>query len=496
MIFAGKTKYEVMSNVKLEPSAVFECFSEINKVPRPSKREDKMIEFIKSNGEKLGLETHVDEVGNVLIRKPATKGYENRETVVIQSHMDMVCEKNADVEFDFLHDAIQTEIDGEWLKAKGTTLGADDGIGDAMALALLRDNSIEHGPIECLFTRDEETDLTGARGLKPGFMTGRYLLNLDSEKEGEIFISSAGFANTTAEFHVEYEKVPANKYFFFKINISGLTGGHSGDDIEKKRANANKLIARFLYSEMKKLGLRLADIQSGGLHNAIPRNGYAVCAVPMDKKEQVRIDFNIFAADIEEEFSVTEKTMKFDLESCDAQQLIDEKSSRNIITALQAVDNGIYAMSQEIEWLVETSSNLASIHANGNVVTVVTSQRSNINSALANMSATVAAVFELAGAKVRITPGCPGWKLDPNSELLKIAVDSYKRLFGKDPKVLAIHAGLECGLFTEQYPNVDMISFGPTLVGVHSPDEKLLIPTVKKVWDFLLEILKNIPEKK
>lgn len=484
-----------MAKVKMEPAEVFACFAEINKIPRPSKKEEKMIGFLKNYGEKLGLETKVDEVGNVIIRKPATKGYENRETTIIQSHMDMVCEKDSHVEIDFLNDPIQTEIVGEWLTAKGTTLGADDGIGDAMELAILKDNTIEHGPIECVFTRDEETQLTGASGMKPGFMTGKYLLNLDSENEGEIFISCAGGASTRAVFNLKMEEAPEG-YYFFKVGIKGLTGGHSGDDIEKKRANANKLLVRFLYNEMKKYDLRIADIQSGGLHNAIPREGWAVCAVPMKEKENIRIDANVYASEIEEEYSVTEKTVSFHVESAEAADVIEKSIADKMILSLQAVDNGVYAMSQELDWLVETSTNLASIRKNGNTVDIVTSQRSNIGSARKNMSATVSAAFELAGAEVSTSDGYPGWKLDPNSPLLKITVDSYKRLFNKEPKVLAIHAGLECGLFSEKYPHIDMVSFGPTLRGVHSPDEKLLIPTVKMVWDLLLEVLKNIPEKK
>ncbi len=483
-----------MTEIKLEPKEVFRCFAEVNKVPRPSKKEEKMIAFLSSYGEGLGLETHVDETGNVLIRKPASPGYENRETTIIQSHMDMVCEKEAGVDFDFEHDAIRTEVVGEWLTAKGTTLGADDGIGVAMAMALLADNSLEHGPIECVFTRDEETQLSGASGMKAGFMTGKYLINLDSEDEGVLFISCAGGASTLAEFDITTEQ-PGEDMFFFKVGIKGLTGGHSGDDIEKKRANANKLLVRFLYHCMDSYGLRLADIQSGGLHNAIPRDGWAIAAVNAKYKENVRADLNVYLSEIEEEYYVTEKSIKMYLESADSAPLIYKATSDKIIMALQAVDNGVFAFCQDMD-LVETSSNLASIHKDGDKVKVVTSQRSNIASARRNMSDTVAAAFRLAGAAVHTTDGYPGWKLDPKSPLLSLAVESYRKLFGKEPKVTAIHAGLECGLFSEKYPDIDMVSFGPTLKGVHSPDEKLLIPTVEKVWDLLLEMLKRIPEKK
>lgn len=479
----------------LQPAIVFDCFAEVNKVPRPSKKEEKMIEFLKHFGESLGLPTHVDETGNVIISKPATPGFENRKTVVLQSHMDMVCEKNKDVEFNFETDAIQTWIDGEWMRAKGTTLGADDGIGVAMEMAVLKSDDLQHGPIECVFTRDEETGLTGAEGMKSDFMHGDILINLDSEDEGQIFVSCAGGARTTATYAFPEEKIPGG-YFKFSVSIKGLTGGHSGDDINKKRANANKLLIRFLVNELQKTDLRLIDIQSGGLHNAIPREGHAVCAVPASFKEQVRADFNVLAAEVEEEYAVTEKTIEMHLESeADAPSVgMQPAAARKMLLSLHAVHNGVYAMSQDIDWLVETSSNLASVRKQGNEIVVTTSQRSSVASARENMSSVVRAAFELGGAQVVTNEGYPGWKLNPNSEILKIAKESYVRLFHKEPVILAIHAGLECGLFSEKYPHLDMVSFGPTLRGVHSPDERLLLPTVKIVWDHLLDILKNIPE--
>ena len=484
-----------MENSKLKPSIIFDCFAEINRIPRPSNKEEKMMSFLMDYGKKLGLETLMDETGNILIRKPATKGYEHLETTVLQSHMDMVCEKVAGLDFDFEKDPIQTEIEGDWMHAKGTTLGADDGIGVAMEMALLADNEIEHGPIECLFTRAEETSLVGASGIKPGFLTGKYLLNLDSEDEGQIFISCAGGANTNATFDIEFEATPTDSYFF-KIQIEGLIGGHSGDDIEKKRANANKLLFRLLHRFMKKFDVRISDIQSGGLHNAIPRDGSAICCVPMKYKEDVRVEFNIMTSEFEEEYSNTEKTMKFHLESVPATNKIIRKDiSDRIIKAIIAVPNGVFAMSQDIDNFVETSSNLASIHLNGNSVNIETMQRSNLTSKRLAACDMVCTVFELAGAKVDVNTGYPGWHLDPSSPLLKIAVTTYEQLFGHEPIVCAIHAGLECGLFSEKYPEMDMISFGPTLRGVHSPDERLLIPTVQMVWDHLKEILKNIPAK-
>ena len=479
-------------NNLLQPSIVFDCFAEVNKIPRPSKKEKKMIAFLKAFGEGLGLPTKVDETGNVCISKPATPGYENSKTVILQSHMDMVCEKNKDKDFDFENDAIETYVDGEWLKANGTTLGADDGIGVAMQMAILKSNDIEHGPIECVFTRDEETGLTGAMGMKSDFMTGDYLINLDSEDEGQIFVSCAGGVRTTATYPFPTEDMPES-YFTFRVGVKGLTGGHSGDDINKKRGNANKILVRFLNQEMEKMDLRVVDIQSGGLHNAIPREGYAICAVPMNMKEQVRVDLNVFTAEVEEELAVTEKGILLSLDSCEpAAKVMEKQAMRKMLLSLHAVYNGVFAMSQDIDWLVETSTNLASIHVEGDKVVVTTSQRSSIGSACQHMASVVRAAFELGGAEVLTNEGYPGWKLNPNSEIVKIAKESYVELFGKEPKILAIHAGLECGLFSEKYPKLDMVSFGPTLRGVHSPDEKLLIPTVQMVWDHLLDILKRV----
>lgn len=479
-------------NNLLQPSIVFDCFAEVNKIPRPSKKEEKMIAFLKAFGEGLGLPTKVDETGNVCISKPATPGYENSKTVILQSHMDMVCEKNKDKDFDFENDAIETYVDGEWLKANGTTLGADDGIGVAMQMAVLKSNDIEHGPIECVFTRDEETGLTGAMGMKSDFMTGDYLINLDSEDEGQIFVSCAGGVRTTATYPFPTEDMPEG-YFTFRVGVKGLTGGHSGDDINKKRGNANKILVRFLNQEMEKMDLRVVDIQSGGLHNAIPREGYAICAVPMNMKEQVRVDLNVFTAEVEEELAVTEKGILLSLDSCEpVAKVMEKQAMRKMLLSLHAVYNGVFAMSQDIDWLVETSTNLASIHVEGDKVVVTTSQRSSIGSACQHMASVVRAAFELGGAEVLTNEGYPGWKLNPNSEIVKIAKESYVELFGKEPKILAIHAGLECGLFSEKYPILDMVSFGPTLRGVHSPDEKLLIPTVQMVWDHLLDILKRV----
>lgn len=485
-----------MEKKDLQPACVFEQFARINEIPRPSKREEKMIKFLKEFGESRHLDTKVDEVGNVIIRKPATKGFEDRATVILQSHIDMVCDKLVDVEFDFDNDAIQTYIDGEWLTAKGTTLGADDGIGVAMELAILDSNDIEHGAIECVFTVDEETQLTGALGMKAGFMTGEYLINLDSEDEGKIFVSCAGGRSTIATFDYNAEEAP-NGYFFMQIALKGLVGGHSGDDINKKRANGIKLLTRFLFNEQEKFDLRLSSFNSGKLHNAIPRDGKVVFAVPNEVKEQVRADWNIFQTEVMQEFHVTDTEMVFSMQSAEAEKVLPKEVSSKLIYALQAVDNGIFAMCQDkiLANLVETSSNVAAVKTLDNKVEILSSQRSNVMSNLENMCNTVKAAYQLAGAKVEQTDGYPAWNMNPDSKLVQLTVEAYKKLFNKEPQVLGIHAGLECGLFSERYPHIDMVSFGPTLRYVHTPEERLLIPTVQMVWNHLLEILKNIPAK-
>ena len=482
-----------MANIELKPASVFEQFAKINQIPRPSKHEEQMIAYLQQFAKDRNLDVKVDATGNVLISKPATKGMENVPTVILQSHMDMVCDKLVDVDFDFHKDAIQTYVDGEWLRAKGTTLGADDGIGVAYELAILDADDIEHGPIECLFTRDEETGLTGAFGLEEGFMTGNYLINLDSEDEGQIFVSCAGGNSTTATFHFTRESAPEG-YFFMEASVKGLVGGHSGDDINKKRANAIKLLARFLYQEQTKFDLRLSLWDSGKMDNAIPRDGKVIFAVPTAKKEEVKADWNIFTKDVEGEFHVTDTDMVWNLQSTEADKVLPKQVSHNVILALQAVDNGPLTNCQDeaLAYMVETSSNVASIHISEDTVTVVSSQRSNVMSNLVNMTNTVKACFELAGAEVLVEDSYPAWKMNPNSELVNVAVEQYHKLFGKKPRVLGIHAGLECGLFSEKYPNLDMISFGPTLRYVHTPDERLLIPNVQMVWDHLLAILKNI----
>ena len=484
-----------MEKIELKPASVFHYFAEICKVPRPSKKEEKIIAYLQNFAKEQGLESKTDEAGNILIKKPATPGKENLKTVILQSHIDMVCEKNSDSNHDFLNDPIETYIDGEWLKAKGTTLGADNGIGMAAQLAVLAANDIEHGPIECLFTVDEETGLTGAFALKEGFMDGDILINLDSEDEGELFIGCAGGANTTAEFAYEEIDVPQD-YFFFNVAIKGLTGGHSGDDISKNRANANKLLNRFLSQLAAKYDLYLCEIDGGNLHNAIPREARALCAVPMKHKEDVRIDMNIYTAEIENEFSVTEPNLRTELGSeSPCAKAIDRDTVARLLKTVYAVHHGVYAWSQDMPGLVETSSNLASIKMVDGKIKIVTSQLSSILSSRKDMSEVVRSAFLLGGAEVTTGDGYPGWKPNPASPILKVAIESYKRLFGVEPKVKAIHAGLECGLFLEKYPHLDMFSTGPTLRGVHSPDERMHIPAVDKFWQHLLDVLVNVPQK-
>lgn len=484
-----------MEKKDLQPAIVFHYFEEVCQVPRPSKKEEKIRAYLLEFAKKHGLSSKTDEAGNVLIEKPASAGKENLKTVVLQSHMDMVCEKNKDTQHNFETDPIETYVDGEWLKAKGTTLGADNGIGIATQLAVLASQDIEHGPIQCLFTVDEETGLTGAFALKEGFMNGDILINLDSEDEGELFIGCAGGAGTTAQFPCPMTAAPEG-YFFFRVAVKGLTGGHSGDDINKNRANANKLLNRFLVQLMQKYDLRLCEIDGGNLHNAIPREAHAVCAVPMKDKESVRVDLNIYLSEVENEFTVTEPNLVMELESeSPCAEVMEQEAMKEFLHAIYAVHNGVYAMSQDIPGLVETSSNLASVKQRDGKIVVVTSQRSSILSSRKDMSQMVTSAFLLGGAEVTTGDGYPGWKPNPNSEVLQIAVESYKRLFATEPKIKAIHAGLECGLFLEKYPSLDMVSFGPTLRGVHSPDERMLIPTVDKFWRHLRDVLAHIPAK-
>lgn len=485
-----------MEKLQLQPQAVFDFFMQLCEIPHGSKNEAQISSFLQEFGKELGYETVADAVGNVLIKKPAYPGYENRKCIILQSHMDMVCDKRPDVEHDFTKDPIRPWVDGEWLKAQGTTLGADNGIGVAAAMAVLADKQLKHGPVNCLFTIDEETGLTGAEALAPELLQGDILVNLDSEDEGEIFIGCAGGVCNYAEFKHLWTKISGD-LFFMKVDINSLTGGHSGDDINKNRANANKLLVRFLLNIADKYEFYLCDINGGSLHNAIPRDASAVFAVQAADKEAVRVDFNLFAAEVQDEFSVTEPTAKFTLQSTDpVARAIDPEMAKRLLSSLHAVFNGVYAMSQDVPGLVETSSNLASVkRVNDSVIMVTTSQRSSIESARDNVSSVVRTAFELAGAKVTTKGQYPGWKPNMKSEILNVACRTYKELFGSEAKIKAIHAGLECGLFLEKAPHLDMISFGPTMRGVHSPDERLDIASTGRWWNHLVALLEQAPVK-
>ena len=474
----------------LQPKLVWEIFDEITKVPRPSKREEKIIEYLVDFAQKHSLEYQRDQIGNVVIRKAATAGYEALPTVILQSHMDMVCEKNSDTEHNFDTDPIRTKIVDGWVKAEGTTLGADCGIGMAAALALLVDPTVEHGAVEALFTVDEETGLTGAFNLGEGMLTGKYLINLDSEDEGEIFIGCAGGVDTLARFDYSVETLPAG-YEFYRIGISGLKGGHSGDDIDKGLGNANKILAAFLY-DATRYGIRLGMFDGGNLRNAIPREAYAVVAVPEHTALLFETALATYVSAVKAMYAPTEPNLKFTLGEAALQPVIDEDTQASLLAALVGLPNGVLAMSQTMKGLVETSTNLASVKFVDGKIVVTTSQRSSVERAKRDAMHSVEAVLALAGATVEHSDGYPGWTPNPSSSLLNSTIESYKTLFGVEPKVRAIHAGLECGLFLEKYPHLEMVSFGPTLRGVHSPDERLEIATVDKFWALLLDVLKRV----
>lgn len=474
----------------LKPTNVWKFFNEICQIPHPSKKEQKMGAYLVETGKKMGLETIQDPAGNVLIRKPATKGKENVTPVIFQSHMDMVCEKNADTVFNFEKDAIQPYIDGEWVKAKGTTLGADDGIGMAIALAILDDKEIEHGPIECLFTVDEETGLTGAFALEPGFLKGKMLLNLDSEDEGQFFIGCAGGIDTVATLDYKAEKV--NKDMLpYKVTVKGLKGGHSGDDINKNLGNANKILNRVLYYGTYHYDIAIAHIDSGNLRNAIAREGYAIIMVPKNEAKEMEAFVKEFDKTVKNELFTSDPGVQVSMEPTDMPlTVIDDFTQSDLVDALYACPHGVLAMSQNVPNFVETSTNLASIKMDDKKITITTSQRSSVESKKDDAKDMVASVFGLINADIEHSDGYPGWAPNTDSKVLRLLHESYKKIFNKEPLILAIHAGLECGLIGEKYPEMDMISYGPTLRGVHSPDEKLLIETVQQVWDLTVEFLR------
>ena len=479
----------------LNPKAVWSYFEDICQVPRPSKKEEKIIQFLLEFGKKHKLETKRDEIGNVLIKKPATKGKEKIKTVVLQSHIDMVCESNEGTKHNFDKDPIKPYIDGEWVKAKGTTLGADDGIGIAAQMAILTSKDIEHGPIECLFTVDAETGLTGAFALQAGFFDGKILLNLDSEDEGELFIGCAGGIDTTATLFYEEEQVPEG-HIAFKVSVTGLNGGHSGDEIDKGLGNSIKIMNRFLWNAGNQFDLRIANFEGGKARNAIPRESFALITVHKDEKNSLLKYFNEYLPAVKAELAITDSKLELTIEKASTPKfVIDEDTQFALLNALYACPHGVYAMSMEMKGLVETSTNLASIKfIEDNKIFITTSQRSSVNTSKHDISRMVESVFRMAGAKVEHGEGYPGWKPNTNSEIMRITEAAYTKLFKKKPLVRAIHAGLECGLFLEKYPYLDMISFGPTIKGAHTPEERINIETTVKFWDLLIEVLKNIPK--
>jgi len=478
---------------QLTPKDVWTYFYEITRVPRPSKKEEKIIDYLMKFGKMHVLETKKDSIGNVLIKKPSTPGMESCIPVVLQSHIDMVCEKDNEIDHDFDNDPIIPEIHGDWVKAKGTTLGADDGIGIAAQLAILASNDVTHGPLECLFTVDEETGLTGAFNLQEGFFDGKILINLDSEDEGELFIGCAGGVDTIAAMRFKKKNIPPQSVAY-KISVSGLKGGHSGDDIDKERGNANIILARFLLKATNKFNIRLSEFNGGNLRNAIPRNARAVITIREDFEDRFLQLFDTFIGNVKNECKHSDPELHMEIKThAIPDYVINKKTHRQLLLALTGCPNGVISMSTEISGLVETSTNLASVKMQNNDIIITTSQRSSVDSKKDYIAQAVYSVFELAKAQVRHTDGYPGWSPDVNSDILRITESAYQKLFNQKPVVRAIHAGLECGLFLEKYPYLDMISFGPTIKDAHSPNEKLHIESTKKFWDLLVEVLKNIP---
>ena len=480
---------------KLEPQALWENFYRLTQVPRPSKHEDAIQAFMMKFGEDLGLETSKDDVGNIIIRKPATAGKENLKGVILQAHLDMVPQKNSGTNHDFEKDPIDTFIDGEWVKAKGTTLGSDNGIGAAAAMTVLQSGDLEHGPVEALFTSDEETGMTGANGLKPGLLNGDILLNMDSEDEGELYIGCAGGVDTVGTFTYKDEEVIPN-VTPYKISVTGLKGGHSGLDINLGRGNANKIMNGLLMAAAEKFGLRLASIEGGSLRNAIPRESFAVVVVPDKQKDA----FKAFAQAYEEEqkktFSKADPGLMITVDRTSMPaHLIDTSTTNGLFQAVDNCPNGVIAMDKNMPDVVETSTNLAVVKSKDGKIELASLQRSAVDAEKDKVARSIYEVFTAAGAKAENSGEYPGWKPNVDSPILQTMKDVYNNKWGKVPEVKVIHAGLECGILGAAYPHWDMISFGPTIRNPHSPDEMVNIPTVAKFWDYLVETLKNIPSK-
>ncbi|MCQ4140748.1 aminoacyl-histidine dipeptidase [Chryseobacterium sp. EO14] len=479
-----------LSNI--EPQIIWKNFSKLNAVPRPSKKEEKVIAFIREFGENLGLETTVDEVGNVIIKKPATAGMENRKSVVLQSHLDMVCQKNNDVNFDFETEGIKMEIDGDWVKAKGTTLGADNGLGVATIMSILESSDIPHPALEALFTIDEETGMTGALGLKPGQLTGDILLNLDTEEDDEIDIGCAGGIDVTISQN--YETEAANGQIV-RFEVKGLQGGHSGMDIHKGFGNANVILGRLLYKALEKENIQLISIDGGGLRNAIPREAVAVASV-RNAQEFIEEVTNGLKKEILDEFAGIESGLQINIENTTtSEKAISEADSRKIILTLKSLHNGVYRMSPDVKDLVESSNNVARVELKHGALKILNLSRSSVESSKDSVAEQLKSVAELAGMNTVFSGSYPGWKPKPGSEIVQLMEKIYVEKFTEKPHVVACHAGLECGIIGANYPEMEMVSFGPTIRGAHSPDEKANIPSAQKFWSFLKDILANIPQK-
>ena len=477
----------------LEPRPLWNYFADLNEVPRPSKKEQRVIQFAKAFGEKLGLETLVDEIGNVLVRKPASPGMEHRMPIVMQAHLDMVCQKNAETDFDFDSQGIQMFVDGDWVRARGTTLGADNGMGVASIMTILASNDIVHPPLEGLFTIDEETGMTGAQHLKPGWLRGQIMLNLDTEEDTELTIGCAGGCDVTATREYSADPVP-NDYEAFQISVRGLQGGHSGMDIHLGRGNANKLMNRILWGIARDHAARIGSINGGGLRNAIPRESFAVVVVPTAHAPGMRDWLQSTAATIRQEYATTDPNLEISFESTDMPAgLLPLDLQKTVLGSIYACPHGIHRMSPEIRDLVQTSNNLARVLVADGHISIMCLTRSSVNSERDDLAHAIVAGLELTGASVTVMGGYPGWQPDPDSSIVQLMSSLYEEMFGESAHVAACHAGLECGIVGQHYPQMEMISFGPTIKGAHSPDERVQISSVQKYWRFLLESLKRIP---
>ena len=479
----------------LQPKALWNNFADLNEVPRASKKEDRVIEFIKNFGENLGLDTQVDETGNVVIRKPATSGLEDRKTIVLQSHLDMVHQKNNDTKFDFDNQGIKMYVDGDWVKAQGTTLGADNGLGVATIMAILQSDDIAHPAIEALFTIDEETGMTGAKGLSSDLLKGDILLNLDTEEDDEIGIGCAGGVDITALREYDEEENPDNAVGY-KIVVKGLQGGHSGMDIIKGLANANKLMARLLYTAYRDFGLRISELHGGGLRNAIPRESEALVIVDKEDTNFFVQRMLVWIDEIKKEYVSLEPNMDISISEAEVSgKVMKVEDQMEVIKAIASAHNGVYRMSPEIEGLVEASNNVANVMVANGKAKIKCLTRSSVESSRSDLAHSLQASFELAKFKVKQSGEYPGWAPNRDSAILKVLDELYQKQHGEKANIAACHAGLECGIIGNHYPEMDMISFGPTIKGAHSPDERASISSTQKFWDFTLEVLKNIPKK-